>query len=303
MSSLDADFATAAPTAMTAANKVRPFYWSLRRELWEHRSIWIAPAAVAALILLGYLLGSFGLPRRVAQAAAGATERVMLPYAVALGAAFIAAALSGAYYCLTCLQGERRDRSILFWKSLPVSDRTAVLAKAAVPMVVQPLAVIAIVLATHLAMLAWGTFVMLISNNNPGPMWVHGFPGFIWAVMFVGLPYLALWHAPVIAWLMLVSAWARRATFLWAVIPPVMLAVMERMVFDTRHVPEFIGTRLLGGLAHVASTGGYGQVPVRGFRDIDLTRMLSDPNLWIGLVLAALLFEGAVRLRRRREPN
>jgi ABC-2 type transport system permease protein len=303
MTSLDTDL-TAAPTAAPEpTNKARPFYWSLRRELWEHRSIWVAPAAVAALILLGYLLGSVGLPNRVRRAEMGMPNSLELPYAVAIAASFIAAALSGAYYCLTCLQGERRDRSILFWKSLPVSDRTTILAKAAMPMVVQPVAVFAIILASHMAMLIWGTFVMLVSNNNPSPLWVHGFPGYMWAAVAVGLPYLALWHAPVIAWLMLVSAWARRATFLWAIIPPVMLGVLERMAFDTSHVFHFIGVRLMGGLAHTASVGGRGDNPVRGFRDIDLGRMLSDPNLWIGLVLAALLFEGAVRLRRRREPN
>ncbi|WP_369060860.1 hypothetical protein ABOZ73_03810 [Caulobacter sp. 73W] len=303
MSSLDADFIAPTPAASTA-QKVRPFYWSLKRELWEHRAIWVAPAAVAALVLLGFVLGSFGLPNRVHRAeAGGSTSSLMLPYAVACAGAFIAAALSGAYYCLTCLQGERRDRSILFWKSLPVSDRIAVLAKAAVPMVVQPLAVFAVAVSAHLAMLAWGTIAMLVWNNNPGPLWVHGFPGFMWTAMAISLPYMALWHAPVIAWLMLVSAWARRATFLWAVIPPVMLGVLERMVFDTSHFFSFLNTRLMGGLAHAVSIGGQGETPLRGLQDIAVARMIADPNLWIGLVLAALLFEGAVRMRRLREPN
>lgn len=301
MSSLDAEFA-AAPAASTA-HKVRPFYWSLKRELWEHRAIWVAPAAVAALVLLGYLLGSFGLPNRVRRAELGMPNSLMLSYAVACAAPLIAAALSGAYYCLTCLQGERRDRSILFWKSLPVSDRTTILAKAAVPMLVQPAAVFVIAVAAHLAMLAWGTIAMLVSNNNPAPLWVHGFPGFMWTTMAISLPYMALWHAPVVGWLMLVSAWARRATFLWAVIPPIMLGMLEKMAFDTSHVFSFINTRIMGGLAHAVSIGGKGEAPLRGFQDIDLGRMLADPNLWIGLVLAGLLFEATVRMRRRRDPN
>ena len=57
------------------------------------------------------------------------------------------------FYCLDALYGERRDRSILFWKSLPVSDLTTVLSKASIPIVVLPLLTFAVTVATQLIML------------------------------------------------------------------------------------------------------------------------------------------------------
>ncbi|WP_269713942.1 hypothetical protein [Caulobacter sp. NIBR2454] len=284
---------------------VRPFLWSLRRELWEHKAIWIAPAAVAALVFLGFVLGSFGLAERVREAEAGSTgaaNRLMLPYAVSAGASFVAALLAGAYYCLGSLYNERRDRSILFWKSLPVSDLTSVLSKAAVPLLVQPVAVFGIILATHLAMLIWGTIAVLLSNTSPVLFWTNAFPGFMWLVTAYSLPFLALWNAPIVAWLILVSAWAKRVPFLWAIFPPVMLGILERMVLDTSHVLHFLNTRLFGGMAHTFSISGAGARPIRGMEDVNITSMLADPNLWIGLVLAAAMLAGAAWLRRHREP-
>ena len=285
---------------------VRPFYWSVRRELWEHPAVWMVPAAVAALTVLGFVLGSAGLAGRVRAATGGdpaALHRLMLPYAVAAAASLVSAALAGAYYSLVSLQGERRDRSLLFWKSLPVADRTAVLAKAAVPLLVQPVVVLAVTVAAHLAMLAWGTIVLPLAGVDPRLLWIHAFPGFMWVVMAYSLPFLALWHAPVVAYLMLVSAWARRAPFLWTVVPPVMLGILERMVFSSHHVFDLIRDRLVGGMVRTMGVGGGGRTPLRTLGDIDIARVLGAPGLWIGLVVAALMLAAAIRLRRRLEPN
>ena len=65
----------------------------------------------------------------------------------------LTAFLVGVFYCLDALHGERRDRSILFWKSLPVSDLTTVLAKASVPCRVLPPRAFALALATQLMLL------------------------------------------------------------------------------------------------------------------------------------------------------
>src|SRR6185369_3420601 len=98
------------------------------------------------------------------------------------------------------LNGERRDRSILFWKSLPVSDRTAVLAKFAVPMAAIPVVTIAVVLVTEALMLAMSGAFLLAAGKDPAAHWaqlslVRNVPVFIYAVAAV-----ALWHAPVWGW-------------------------------------------------------------------------------------------------------
>src|ERR1700682_1471287 len=121
-----------------------PMYWSIRRELWENRSLTIAPLAVAAFVLFVLLMvTAFTLPRRMRTLAAldpaqrhalVAGHSSMEPSMI-----MIITILVGIFYSLDALYGERRDRSILFWKSLPVSDRATVLSKAAIPLVVLPL--------------------------------------------------------------------------------------------------------------------------------------------------------------------
>ena len=203
------------PAAMAAT---RPLYWSIRRELWENRSIYIAPLAVAGVLLFGFLIATIG--RAVATAdparmAAVLAEPNSLAEVVIMGTAFIV----GVFYSLDALYGERRDRSILFWKSLPVSDLTTVLSKASIPLVVLPLFIFAIVVTMQLIMLLLSTAVLLMSGVNPATLWTH-LPLFqMELVLLYGLIVLALSHAPIYAWLLLVSAWAKRTTFLWAFLP------------------------------------------------------------------------------------
>src|SRR6266702_6165710 len=113
--------------------KTRPFYWSVRRELWEKRSIYIAPLIVAMVVLFGFLVSTAGLPERrraVLLLDPGKTRAAIeAPYNMAAIMLILTAFIIGVFYCLDALYGERRDRSILFWKSLPVSDLTTLLSK------------------------------------------------------------------------------------------------------------------------------------------------------------------------------
>ena len=123
--------------------KTRPFYWSVKRELWENRSIYIAPLIVAMVVLFGFLISTGGLPDRrrtvLLLDPATAHAAIEMPYNVAAIMLIFTAFIVGVFYCLDALHGERRDRSILFWKSLPVSDLTTLLSKATIPLIVLPL--------------------------------------------------------------------------------------------------------------------------------------------------------------------
>src|SRR5438034_2943856 len=137
----------------------RPFYWAVRREVWENRSIYIAPLIVAVVVLFGFLVSTIGLPER-RQAVllldpARARAAIEAPYNMAAIMLILTAFIVGVFYCLDALYGERRDRSILFWKSLPVSDVTTLLSKATIPLVVLPLVTFTIVVATQLVMMLW----------------------------------------------------------------------------------------------------------------------------------------------------
>ena len=111
----------------------RPLYWSVWRELWENRSIYIAPLIVAAVQVFGFAISTIGLAerRRAVLLLDPAKQRAAIeqPYDMAAMMMLFTVFLVGVFYCLDALHGERRDRSILFWKSLPVSDLTTVLSK------------------------------------------------------------------------------------------------------------------------------------------------------------------------------
>src|SRR5450432_1701840 len=159
------------PTPPAAISATRPFYWSVRRELWENRSIYIAPLIVSGLVMLGYAISAIGLPhRREALLLLDPVKQRALveqPYDVAAMMLMLTAFIVGVFYCLDALHGERRDRSILFWKSLPVSDFTTVLSKASIPLVVLPLLTFAIIVATQLAMLLLSTVILLVNGLSP----------------------------------------------------------------------------------------------------------------------------------------
>src|SRR6202022_3314395 len=203
--------------------KTRPMYWSVRRELWENRSIYIAPLIVAAVQVFGFAISTIGLAerRRAVLLLDPAKQGALIeqPYDLAAVMMIFTVFIVGVFYCLDALHGERRDRSILFWKSLPVSDLTTVLSKVSVPLMVLPLLAFAIVVCVQLIMVLETGVVLIFHGMSPATTWAH-VPMFQnWLVLLYGLVVLALWHSPIYGWLLLVSGWARRATFLWAVLP------------------------------------------------------------------------------------
>src|SRR5260370_12108020 len=206
-----------APAAMSVP---RPFYWSVRRELWENRSMYLAPLAVAAVVLLGSAISLIGVPRSVREVAAldPAMQSAMLAHPYAHIAMLLVATgiLVGIFYCLDALHGERSDRSILFWKSLPVSDLTTVLSKAIIPLVILPVIVLVTTVVLQFILLLMSSAVLLASGVGVTTLWTR-LPLFqMQLVLLYSLIVLALWHAPIYACLRLVSGWTLRATLLWA---------------------------------------------------------------------------------------
>src|ERR1700731_4416087 len=134
-------------------SKTQPFLWSIRRELWENRPIYIAPIIVASVVLFGSLVTALRLPERRRLALALDPEHrraaIELPYNIAAMVIIITAFIVGLFYCLDALYGERRERSILFWKSLPVSDLTTVLSKVSIPLILLPVVVFVIIVLTQ----------------------------------------------------------------------------------------------------------------------------------------------------------
>ncbi len=285
-----------------------PMRWSLQRELWENRSIYLAPLSAAGIGLAGFLIHL--LTKRHILAGLGSAfqlqelRELTVPYALVASLIMGAAFIVSIFYSLDALYGERRDRTILFWKSLPVSDLTTVLSKASIPLIILPFLAFAIVVAAILFMLPVNMVALAGSGIGFGQLWQSLQ---LWPSAKMLLYHLVtvhiLWYAPLYAWLLLVSAWARRAPLLWAFLPPLIVSLFEKLAFHT----SYISNLLLERLGTVSGAGGAGEATGAGAPLMPSPQFMPDrffflPGLWIGLLVAAGFLALAVRLRHLREP-
>jgi len=284
------------------ARAARAMYWSIRRELWENRSIYIGPLAAAAVFLFGFVINMVAMRRRIGGSLLDpAQQHDLLATRYELSAALImgTALIVGVFYSLDALYGERRDRGILFWKSLPVSDLTAVLSKLTIPLVILPLLSFAISLATQFIMLLLSSVILLGSGLNIAALWTEvSFFHVSLVLLYHLLTVHGLWYTPLYGWLLMVSASAPRAPFIWAFLPPFVICGVEKVAFNTSHFLALLQERLVGP--------GDAMAPHSAPKDFTATlipeHFFSTPGLWTGLAVAAVFLFAAVRLRRYQGP-
>ncbi len=298
---------------------MRVLAMQMRREFWEHRSLWIAPLLVAILLLVGVAtLGRIQFYEGPARPSTANSpfQLMLLGWGIPL---YLVAGIVVVVYLLDCLYGERRDRSILFWRSMPVSDTETVLAKLLVGLVVVPYATFALGAVTSaIASVILAVRHHVLINGQLAPLWNTTIWLHMQGVMLYGLTVLLLWYAPYATYLMLASAWARRSPYAWAFVPPVLLAMCENMVFGTNYLGRIVERgfnqvlRLafnlnlqlaysIGDAVPLPRAPGGGAVrpPPGG----GVTNLLISPQLWLGLVAAALMLLLAIRLRRYRDDS
>lgn len=298
--SVDAHAVAQPATALT-----RPFYWALRREFWEYRAIYLAPLAAAALVLLGFLIGAVRFPSRMRAALLLSepeqhhfTEQ---PYNFSAELLMGTAMLVTIFYCLDALYGERRDRSILFWKSLPVSDLTTVLTKACIPILIIPLITFAVTFVTQSVMVLLSTVVLGGSGMAVAPFWAQlHFWHMSGMLLFHLVALHGLWYAPFYGWLLLVSAWARRAPLLWAALPPLAIGIVEKIAFGTSYFGGMLHERFMGPSHHAEAMPAL--TTIDKLTPLTPVEFLTGPGLYVGLLVTAIFLAIAVRLRRYREP-
>ena len=284
----------------------RPMYWSIRREIWENRSLYVAPVIVACVALFASAVSTVRLPGRM-RALGTLTEaqqrhQLSIPFDMMASMIILTTFFVGFFYCLDALTAERRDRSLLFWKSLPLSDRLTVLSKAAIPLLFLPAFAYVIALIAQVALLFVSSAVVAGSGSSVLLFWsrLNLFQGVF--VMLYGIVVHALWFAPIYSWLLLVSAWARRAAIVWAMLPVATLLALERIASNTNHFASFIRYRL-GGAMIEAFTVNAAKTHIDGVSHLAPLKFLATPGLWLGLLFAAACLAGAIRLRRNREPG
>ena len=288
----------------SAVPAAKLLYWSVRRELWENRAIYVAPVAVACVFLFGFSIGILHLLVEMHGAPdLGAIEPKLFgeSYEFAEDLIMAAALIVGLFYSADALYGERRDRSILFWKSAPVSDLITILSKAAIPIVFLPLLAFAITVLTQWMMLMLSSAVVLGSGQNAAILWARVGISHRWPMLlFHFLCIHGLWQSPIYAWLLLISGWARRAPILWATLPPLTIGIVERVAFNTTYFGAMIANRFTGGSEGSAIMNhGRTMDPMMLFAPF---HFFVNPGLWIGLAVTAVFLATAVRLRRYRGP-
>ncbi len=300
---------------------MRRFLWLIRREIWEHKAIWAAPAIVIACLFVLLMIGRAHLGLIDAAQPLGEIPQELkirlhqFAYASVAFCVFLVMGVICFFYSIDSLYADRRDRSVLFWKSLPLSDAEMVLSKFAVAAVVIP---IVAMLGSVLAQFVVGgglTAKLAIAGESAG-LWWHpevilggAVMALIWCISAM------LWYAPLVSYLMLASAWAPKGPFLWAVLPPVAAWVLERVVMRSEVIGDFILERLFGvyiGLGVFDSPGGTdteGKEGLREFADklasIKLSGSLREfyvsPELWLGIIAAGLMLAAAMWVRRYRD--
>ena len=315
---------SAAPAVITPTRTLQTL---VRREFWEHPALWRAPLIAGGALVAVLLLAIFtrlqrhtvivnGNARVLSDIFNVDTATKVAAHSLLQGAVWLAlsilAIVVACFYLLDSLYAERKDRSILFRKSLPVSDGLTVTSKLIVALVAVPLIVFAMALGLELLCFAiWE----LWSLTGAG-MSVFSWDPREWlrteAVIFLVTLLAVLWYAPVAALFLVVSAWARRAPVLWVLLPLIFLEVVEQ-IFSTivgtpRYINHFVNYRVGGiwahlGFAHVKLFGHDAPIHPIGawLGELNFAGAFANVDLWLGVIAAVALAYGAVRLRRYRD--
>ena len=310
----------------------------LRREFWEHKSLWIAPLVWIGLILIFSTWGVIQAPsEHGGTLSLGNGDHVTMTdhereqlqdviklpedkkqslfafsFLVFFGLISVFMTIVVFFYLIDCLYTERKDRSILFWKSLPISDANVVLSKLTVAMVVVPIGVILLTAITQflIYIIVW---LRLHGSTISGVLPDWSFVAWLRAqvvalgVMLGGV----LWYAPIAGYLLLLSAWAKNKVFLWAVLPPIALPILERVFLNTDHVARFLGERFAGYInlmkvdTDAFEAGNHENMPSVNdvYNAFHLSNVFTSTGMWLGVVAGAAMVFIAIRIRRHRDES
>jgi ABC-2 type transport system permease protein len=298
----------------------------IRRELWEHRSIYVTPGVVAVvmtlLIVTSYVAAS-GFKGALDLAIVGASNvgdsqrrAALMAFLGGLTVVFfIAMTILTIFYSLDSLYSERKDKSILFWRSLPITDAETVISKLLTAIVIIPLITFVVIVATHLVNLALASLFVRFQGGSPSHLIWGSAPIFdVWATLLIVLVAAPVWVSPFIGWFLFVSAWTKRSPLLMAFLPLIVLPMLEFFVFRTTFLWQAIGSRsnfanmpLFSGIDVEAMLNEHGfeqgMQNIHLLGTIDFAKFFSSPSMWVGLVVCALLTTAAIYVRRYRDES
>jgi len=290
----------------------------VRREAWEHRSLWMTPLIVAGVLLLSAGLGGihrgdsdFSWIGAVIGDSAHSADPDYVARARLYGFAItvftvillVTSFITVFFYLLDTLLTERKDRSILFWKSLPISDREVVASKAITGLVATPLFVLAVAAVGQVlfALIIWARFggsghASLLVPFDFGA-WIR-----VQGLFLAILPALILWYLPIAAYLLFVSVAVRRNAFLWALLPPAALLLIESILMPAHYFASFLGRRFTG-VFQIIGQNVHGDDPNLGSIVAAIGHVFMSIETWLGVIVAGVAFVAIVRMRRYRDDS
>jgi ABC-2 type transport system permease protein len=215
----------------------------VRREFWENKGAFRTTPLVIGGIYIAFLLMSIFTTAHFDNEMYTFREAIRLlaeqppemrsihGYQVLLGSSvFFTVVLSFVvfFYLLGALYDDRKDRSILFWKSLPASDTMTIASKLLSAMILAPLIFWAVFILTQIVIAVIGSIMVLTVGENPWTLFLSMVnPLQAWGVLLVSYLAASIWFLPMYAWLLLVSSFAPRIPLLFAVLPPVIFAILQ----------------------------------------------------------------------------
>jgi ABC-2 type transport system permease protein len=293
---------------------MKNYIWLVRREFWENRAIWIVPLSLGGLLTLATLFGRVNIDGLTTQVAPATAEQGLVVGGLILfifGIVFFAMAyVYASWYLMDCLYADRKDRSILFWKSLPISDKQTVLAKLFTGLIAIPLVYF---IAADVATLLMAVIVSLRLRAFIGAALWHPDQWLqlqaLWLYLIVTM---AIWNLPFAGWLMLVSAWAKRAVILWSILPLVTVFMVERWFFGSHVFGKLVYEWLVGYPTQAFLEPNSGSWVTAYIGDSAITRpdsvwhmmnagyFFTSPATWACVLVGAVFVVGAIQLRLRR---
>lgn len=334
---------------LATSHSMTTFGWLVKREYWESRKgfLWAqfwAAAVIIIITVLGIIAGEVMKTRMgmgdsvhigisLSQFLRDASAQDLAQLVKALDTtlmlfAFVAAVVLTFvvfFYLLGALYDDRRDRSILFWKSLPLSDTSTVLSKVITAIIIAPLIALCVVLAGYIAAQIIISLWLLAHGVNPfGLIWAHAEPFSVWLHLLAMVPVNAVWALPTVGWLLLWSAAVRSKPFLWAIIIPIIGGVLNFWIglLGLPHIAQIFYWRyIVGGLLLGIIPGGWIEPNVHrlGLQLHDVTGLgdlggishvasyeaigyaFTMPEMWIGAAVGIVLIAAAIWFRRWRD--
>lgn len=302
----------------------------IRRELWEHRSLYVAPLVIALLVSLFSIMGQVTVSgfdhadRALDIGIVGAMNLSEENRSAILSGLMVSLSMPlvftmwilATFYSLDSLYAERKDRSILFWRSIPLTDSETVVSKLLTAILVIPLVTFAVIAITHLTVLLTTSIWLGARGANTWHLIWSAAPFFDnWSATLVFILALAVWLSPFIGWFLFVSAFTKRSPLLVAFLPIAVLPLLERILLGTNLLAEAFFVRslkipLFPGWENFYSVFQKGEqlkmvdgASMSLWSVVDLGRFLSSSSLWIGLVVCGMLTGGAIYVRRYRDDS